>query len=31
MDKQYYEPGTRGAERDYADRYTRLKKIVRGE
>jgi putative ATPase len=30
-DKQYYEPGTRGAERDYAERYARLRKIVRGE
>ncbi|WP_407659360.1 replication-associated recombination protein A [Jiangella rhizosphaerae] len=30
-DKQYYQPGTRGAERDYADRYARLRKIVRGE
>ncbi|PZF82918.1 replication-associated recombination protein A [Jiangella anatolica] len=31
VDKQYYEPGTRGAERDYADRYARLRKIIRGE
>ncbi|AYY13454.1 replication-associated recombination protein A [Actinobacteria bacterium YIM 96077] len=31
MDKQYYEPGTRGAERDYAERYARLRKIIRGE
>ncbi|TDE08561.1 replication-associated recombination protein A [Jiangella asiatica] len=31
IDKQYYEPGTRGAERDYAERYARLRKIVRGE
>jgi putative ATPase len=30
-DKIYYEPGTRGAERDYAERYARLRKIVRGE
>ncbi|HEX6233228.1 MAG TPA: replication-associated recombination protein A [Jiangellaceae bacterium] len=30
-DKQYYQPGTRGAERDYAERYARLRKIVRGE
>lgn len=30
-DKVYYEPGTRGAERDYAERYGRLRKIVRGE
>ncbi len=30
-DKAYYEPGTRGAERDYAERYERLRKIVRGE
>jgi putative ATPase len=30
-DKVYYEPGTRGAERDYAERYARLRKIVRGE
>jgi len=30
-DKAYYEPGTRGAERDYAERYARLRKIVRGE
>ncbi|WP_129662479.1 replication-associated recombination protein A [Phytoactinopolyspora endophytica] len=30
-DKQYYEPGTRGAERDYAERYTRLRTIIRGE
>ncbi|MBB5789067.1 replication-associated recombination protein A [Jiangella mangrovi] len=29
--KQYYEPGTRGAERDYAERYARLRKIVRGD
>ena len=29
--KQYYEPGSRGAERDYAERYARLRKIVRGE
>jgi putative ATPase len=29
--KQYYEPGGRGAERDYAERYARLRKIVRGE
>ncbi|NED97615.1 replication-associated recombination protein A [Phytoactinopolyspora alkaliphila] len=29
--KQYYYPGTRGAERDYADRYARLRKIIRGE
>lgn len=31
QDKQYYDPGTRGAERDYAERYARLRKIVRGE
>jgi putative ATPase len=30
-DKQYYEPATRGAERDYAERYARLRKIIRGE
>jgi putative ATPase len=30
-DKVYYEPGTRGAERDYAERWARLRKIVRGE
>ncbi len=30
-DKAYYEPGTRGAERDYAERYARLRKIVRGD
>jgi putative ATPase len=30
-DRVYYEPGTRGAERDYAERYARLRKIVRGE
>lgn len=30
-DKQYYEPGSRGAERDYAERYARLRKIIRGE
>lgn len=30
-DKQYYHPGQRGAERDYAERYTRLRKIIRGE
>ncbi|TDC50169.1 replication-associated recombination protein A [Jiangella ureilytica] len=30
QDKQYYDPGTRGAERDYAERYARLRKIVRG-
>ncbi|SEE85130.1 replication-associated recombination protein A [Jiangella alba] len=29
-DKQYYEPGTRGAERDYAERYAKLRRIVRG-
>ena len=29
-DKQYYEPGQRGAEREYAERYARLRKIVRG-
>jgi putative ATPase len=30
-DKSYYEPGSRGAERDYAERYARLRKIVKGE
>jgi putative ATPase len=30
-DKVYYEPGARGAERDYAERYARLRKIVRGQ
>ncbi|MGH8774077.1 MAG: replication-associated recombination protein A [Jiangellaceae bacterium] len=30
-DKAYYQPGTRGAEADYADRHARLRKIVRGE
>lgn len=30
-DKVYYEPGNRGAEREYAERYARLRKIVRGE
>ncbi|NEE01333.1 replication-associated recombination protein A [Phytoactinopolyspora halotolerans] len=30
-DKQYYQPGTRGAERDYAERYARLRTIIRGE
>ncbi|MBD0292339.1 MAG: replication-associated recombination protein A [Jiangellaceae bacterium] len=30
-EKAYYEPGTRGAEADYADRHARLRKIVRGE
>ncbi|MGH8824383.1 MAG: replication-associated recombination protein A [Jiangellaceae bacterium] len=30
-DKVYYEPGTRGAERDYAERYAKLRRIVRGE
>lgn len=30
-DKQYYEPGERGAERDYAERYAKLRKIIRGE
>ncbi|HEX6578748.1 MAG TPA: replication-associated recombination protein A [Jiangellaceae bacterium] len=30
-DKVYYEPGARGAERAYAERYARLRKIVRGE
>ncbi|SDT04128.1 Recombination protein MgsA [Jiangella sp. DSM 45060] len=29
-DKQYYQPGTRGAERDYAERYAKLRRIVRG-
>ncbi|TDD68321.1 replication-associated recombination protein A [Jiangella aurantiaca] len=31
QDKQYYQPGARGAERDYADRYAKLRRIVRGE
>ena len=30
-DKAYYEPGARGAEAEYAKRYARLRKIVRGE
>lgn len=30
-DRTYYEPGNRGAEREYAERYARLHKIVRGE
>jgi putative ATPase len=30
-DKQYYEPSARGAERDYAERYTRLRKIIKGQ
>jgi putative ATPase len=30
-DKAYYDPGTRGAERDYAERYAKLRRIVRGE
>lgn len=29
--KQYYEPSSRGSERDYAERYARLRQIVRGE
>jgi putative ATPase len=29
--KQYYEPGSRGAERDYAERYARLRKIIYGQ
>src|SRR5690606_9356181 len=28
--KQYYEPGTRGAESDYAERYARLRAIIHG-
>jgi putative ATPase len=31
LDKAYYVPGTRGAEAEYAQRYARLRKIVRGE
>ncbi len=30
-DKAYYEPGTRGAERDYAERHAKLRKIIRGD
>jgi len=30
-DKEYYEPGTRGAERDYAERHVKLRKIIRGD
>jgi putative ATPase len=30
-DKSYYQPTTRGAERDYAERHARLRAIVRGE
>ncbi|PSL02056.1 recombination protein MgsA [Haloactinopolyspora alba] len=30
-DARYYEPGTRGAERDYAERYERLRAIIRGD
>ncbi|MFW6205566.1 MAG: replication-associated recombination protein A [Actinomycetota bacterium] len=30
-DRRYYEPGTRGAEREYAERYERLRRIVRGQ
>lgn len=30
-DRAYYEPGARGAEKDYADRYTRIRKILRNE
>jgi putative ATPase len=29
-DKAYYQPGTRGAEHDYAERHARLRKIIRG-
>lgn len=29
-DRRYYEPGSRGAEREYAERYERLRNIVRG-
>jgi putative ATPase len=29
-DKQYYEPGTKGAERDYAERYAKLRNIIHG-
>ncbi len=30
-DKSYYQPTTRGAERDYAERHARLRAIVRGD
>lgn len=30
-DKAYYQPGTRGAEQDYAERHARLRRIIRGE
>lgn len=30
-DRRYYEPSSRGAERDYAERYAKLRKIIRGE
>ena len=30
-DRAYYQPTRRGAERDYAERYERLRRIVRGE
>ena len=30
-DKAYYQPGTRGAEQDYAERHAKLRKIIRGE
>jgi putative ATPase len=30
-DRAYYQPGTRGAEHDYAERHARLRKIIRGE
>jgi putative ATPase len=30
-DKTYYQPGTRGAEQDYAERHAKLRKIIRGE
>lgn len=29
--KSYYDPGTRGAEREYAERYARLRDIIHGD
>lgn len=30
-DRAYYRPGARGAERDYAERHAKLRKIIRGD
>jgi len=31
VDKVYYQPGSRGAEAEFAERYAKLRKIIRGE